>query len=116
MKTCITKNSMTRLTEVLISWHSCFGFKRFNLSVVFPLNIFIRFSYPVKPILCVTVLMMYQVVLECFAAGSDTTATTLEWAALYMITNPDVQEKCYKEIRKVDHYEFSVSLSLSLFP
>lgn len=46
-------------------------------------------------------LHMYQVVLEMFAAGTDTTATTLAWMILYILENPDVQEKCYHEIKKV---------------
>ena len=35
-----------------------------------------------------------------FTAGHETTVTTLAWAVLFMIHNPDVQEKCYKELAK----------------
>eukprot|EP00058_Branchiostoma_floridae_P003704 XP_002589192.1 hypothetical protein BRAFLDRAFT_74651 [Branchiostoma floridae] len=39
-----------------------------------------------------------NVIKNLFAAGTDTTATTLRWALLYMVMNPDVQEKVQKEI------------------
>nr|AKH03504.1 cytochrome P450 3037B1 [Paracyclopina nana] len=39
--------------------------------------------------------------MDLFAAGSETTATTLSWAVLYMILYPDVQAKVYKEISEV---------------
>ena len=31
-------------------------------------------------------------------AGTDTTASALEWFLLYMTLYPDVQEKCFQEI------------------
>ncbi|ESO91942.1 hypothetical protein LOTGIDRAFT_121674 [Lottia gigantea] len=40
-------------------------------------------------------------ILDLFIAGSDTTATTLDWAFLYLIHKPDVQTKCQKEIENV---------------
>ena len=36
--------------------------------------------------------------LDFFAAGSETTSTTLTWAVMYMALYPKVQEKCQKEI------------------
>lgn len=39
--------------------------------------------------------------LELFLAGTDTTATTLAWAAFYMATNPEVQKKVQAEIDTV---------------
>lgn len=39
--------------------------------------------------------------MDLFAAGSETTATTLSWAVLYMILYPQVQEKIHKEIMEV---------------
>lgn len=47
---------------------------------------------------------MYQVVLEMFAAGTDTTATTLAWMILYILENPEMQEKCYQEIKKASYF------------
>ncbi|XP_077220573.1 cytochrome P450 77A1-like [Tasmannia lanceolata] len=38
---------------------------------------------------------------EVMNAGTDTSATTLEWALLHLVLNQDMQEKLYKEI--VDH-------------
>ncbi|XP_038066319.1 cytochrome P450 2J6-like [Patiria miniata] len=40
-------------------------------------------------------------ILSLFAAGSETTATTLQWAILYMMVNPDVQKRVQAEIDDV---------------
>ncbi|CAN9500603.1 unnamed protein product [Ophioblennius macclurei] len=40
-------------------------------------------------------------VLDLFGAGTETTATTLNWALLYMIYYPDIQEKVQAEIDAV---------------
>ena len=37
---------------------------------------------------------------DLFGAGTDTTATTLAWAILYMIVYPDVQRKIHEELDK----------------
>jgi len=53
--------------------------------------------------------------LQLFAAGSDTTSTTLRWAVLLMAQNPDVQVKIHQEIDTVvgeKSYELPVSLLL----
>ncbi|XP_050415836.1 cytochrome P450 2D3 [Patella vulgata] len=42
-----------------------------------------------------------RTILSLFLAGSDTTATTLDWALLYMILHPEVQKKCQEEIDSV---------------
>ncbi len=39
--------------------------------------------------------------MDFFIAGSETTSTTLNWAVLYMILNPDVQEKVQEELDAV---------------
>ncbi|XP_066278632.1 cytochrome P450 2U1-like [Branchiostoma lanceolatum] len=39
-----------------------------------------------------------NVIRNLFAAGTDTTATTLRWALLYLVKNPDVQRKVQDEI------------------
>uniref|UniRef100_UPI00358DEC25 cytochrome P450 2J2-like isoform X2 n=1 Tax=Myxine glutinosa TaxID=7769 RepID=UPI00358DEC25 len=44
---------------------------------------------------------LITVVNDLFIAGTETTASTLRWAFLYMMAYPDVQEKCWKEINKV---------------
>ncbi|XP_043935452.1 cytochrome P450 2D17-like [Protopterus annectens] len=36
--------------------------------------------------------------LDLLVAGTDTTATALQWALLIMVTYPDVQAKCYSEL------------------
>ncbi|KAL3874622.1 hypothetical protein ACJMK2_037608 [Sinanodonta woodiana] len=41
---------------------------------------------------------MFRVIVDLFNAGTETTSTTLAWAILYLMTNPDVQDKCQKEI------------------
>ena len=38
---------------------------------------------------------------EIFAAGTDTTSSTLTWAVLYMLMNPEVEEQVQQEIDRV---------------
>ncbi|XP_070543694.1 uncharacterized protein [Ptychodera flava] len=42
-----------------------------------------------------------HVLLDLFAAGTETTATTLKWAMLFMMNHPQEQEKVYQEIKQV---------------
>ncbi|KAJ8312100.1 hypothetical protein KUTeg_009473 [Tegillarca granosa] len=49
-------------------------------------------------------------ILAFFAAGTDTTAQTLNWAMLYMLGFPETQAKCQKEIDKVIGHGRMVSL------
>ena len=42
-----------------------------------------------------------MVCLDLFTAGADTTANTLEFAMLYMVLNPEVQERIQAEIDQV---------------
>ncbi|XP_054771827.2 cytochrome P450 2U1-like [Lytechinus pictus] len=44
---------------------------------------------------------MYRAVADLFAAGTETTATTLKWALMYMVLHRDVQEKIHKELDDV---------------
>ncbi|XP_056304899.1 cytochrome P450 2B4-like [Danio aesculapii] len=44
---------------------------------------------------------MVMAVGDLFFAGTDTTATTIRWGLLYLTQNPDVQERCHKEIVRV---------------
>ena len=45
--------------------------------------------------------MLLQTVRGFFIAGTDTTATTLRWAVLFLIRNPDVQTNMRHEIDRV---------------
>ena len=38
---------------------------------------------------------------DFFVAGSETTATTLRWAALFLVRNPEVQSKMRQEIERI---------------
>ncbi|XP_015272000.1 PREDICTED: cytochrome P450 2J6-like, partial [Gekko japonicus] len=42
-----------------------------------------------------------QDIFDLFIAGSDTTASTLQWALLLMVNHPDIQEKVHKELENV---------------
>ncbi|XP_078574539.1 cytochrome P450 2U1-like isoform X2 [Branchiostoma floridae x Branchiostoma japonicum] len=42
-----------------------------------------------------------RVLFDLFIAGAETTSTTLYWAFLYMILNPDIQTKVQEEIHSV---------------
>ena len=42
--------------------------------------------------------LIIQNVSDFFIAGSETTATSLQWAMLFMANNQEVQEKVFKEI------------------
>ncbi|KFP71951.1 Cytochrome P450 2J6, partial [Acanthisitta chloris] len=44
---------------------------------------------------------MVQSVFDLFLGGSETTATTLRWALLYMVVYPNIQEKVQKELDAV---------------
>ncbi|NXA05597.1 CP2J6 protein, partial [Sapayoa aenigma] len=42
-----------------------------------------------------------QTIIDLFIAGTETTATTLRWALLFMVIYPDIQEKVQKELDAV---------------
>jgi cytochrome P450 family 2 subfamily U polypeptide 1 len=44
---------------------------------------------------------MKVVLTDLFVAGSETSATTLQWGILYMITHPEIQRKVQTEIDEV---------------
>ena len=44
---------------------------------------------------------LWVTAMDLFAAGSETTATTLAWAVLFMILHPDAQKKVHDEIDSV---------------
>ena len=45
-------------------------------------------------------LNLINTLFDLFVAGSDTTATTLDWAILFMIQNPEVQSKVQQELKQ----------------
>ncbi|XP_067657807.1 cytochrome P450 2U1-like [Haliotis asinina] len=42
---------------------------------------------------------LVMVVGDLFAAGTETTATIIRWTLVHLLHNPDVQEKCFQEIK-----------------
>ena len=44
------------------------------------------------------ILNLKNTLFDLFLAGSDTTATTLNWAMLFMVLNPGVQKKFAKKL------------------
>ncbi|CAH2324616.1 cytochrome P450 2J6-like [Pelobates cultripes] len=44
---------------------------------------------------------LFACVVDLFVAGSETTSASLEWALLYMMAFPKIQEKCRSEIDKI---------------
>ncbi|XP_078495682.1 cytochrome P450 2C25-like [Ciona intestinalis] len=40
-------------------------------------------------------------IMDLFQAGTETTSTTLRWAILYMVNNPNIQKKVQQEIDDV---------------
>ncbi len=41
-----------------------------------------------------------MVITDLFMAGTETTATTLRWALVYLLHYPEVQEMCFREIQE----------------
>ncbi|XP_067651955.1 cytochrome P450 2U1-like [Haliotis asinina] len=39
-------------------------------------------------------------ILDLFMAGTETTATTIRWTLVYFLHYPEIQEKCFREIRE----------------
>ncbi|XP_025099197.1 cytochrome P450 2U1-like [Pomacea canaliculata] len=44
---------------------------------------------------------LWKVILDLFGAGTETTSTSIRWTIAYFLHHPDVQDKCYEEIRRV---------------
>ena len=52
-------------------------------------------------LICITDDQLLTTLTDLFIAGSETTATTMRWAVLYLIHNPEVQTRMRKEIDNV---------------
>ena len=48
---------------------------------------------------------LFQVIMDLFVIGTDTTAGALRWLLLYLIHNPDIQQKCQNEIHEVHFFK-----------
>ena len=46
---------------------------------------------------------LFNVVIDLFLAGQETTASTLVWIFFYMLHHPDVQDSVHQEIDQVHH-------------
>ena len=44
---------------------------------------------------------LQKVLMDVFAAGTDTTSVAIRWALVYFLHYPEVQERCYQDIIKV---------------
>lgn len=44
---------------------------------------------------------LIQIMNDLFSAGLETVTSTLEWAVLFLMRNPDVQEKIYQEVMTI---------------
>ncbi|XP_046543535.1 cytochrome P450 2J4-like [Haliotis rubra] len=42
-----------------------------------------------------------RVIVDLFMAGTETSSTTLNWAILYMVAYPDIQDRCQRELEEV---------------
>ena len=40
-------------------------------------------------------------IIDLFIAGSETTSNTINWCILYLMEKPEVQKRCFEEIRQV---------------
>lgn len=54
---------------------------------------------------------IFRTIVDLFSAGSETSATYLLWAFLYMAKYTDVQQQCREEIRKVTDFSRMVKMS-----
>ncbi|XP_046585105.1 cytochrome P450 2U1-like [Haliotis rubra] len=41
-----------------------------------------------------------KIITDLFVAGSETTATTIRWTMIYFLLNPEIQERCFREIQE----------------
>ena len=78
-----------------------------NLSAIneFAKQSFIRLEFKMSMYLFISIEIteedLFQVILDLFLAGTDTTAGTLRWIILHLLHNRDAQKKCRDEIFKV---------------
>ncbi|XP_046573676.1 cytochrome P450 2J4-like [Haliotis rubra] len=55
--------------------------------------------------------MLVAIIVEFFVAGTETTATTLRWALLYLSLHPDIQEKAQLELDQAFEKDHQLSMS-----
>ncbi|XP_056590041.1 cytochrome P450 2B4-like [Triplophysa dalaica] len=53
---------------------------------------------------------MFMSTADLFLAGTDTTATTIRWGLIFLMENPEVQERCHEEIVQVLGYDGQPSM------
>ena len=58
---------------------------------------------PNKALHCFVEENIFASMLDLFRAGTDTTATTLTWAIMYLVQHPDTQSLLREEIDEVDN-------------
>ena len=51
--------------------------------------------------LCVSDKNLFAIIGDLFAAGAETTSTTLNWSVLYLAVFPEAQKKFQKEIDEI---------------
>ncbi|XP_067675268.1 cytochrome P450 2J4-like [Haliotis asinina] len=55
--------------------------------------------------------MLVGIIIEFFVAGTETTATTLRWALLYLCLHPEIQEKAQLELDQYFEKDHQLSMS-----
>ena len=50
----------------------------------------------------------FQIIIELFNAGTDTTATALMWSVLFLVNRPDIQAKLREELMRVNRCSMPV--------
>ncbi len=55
---------------------------------------------------------LFQIIIDLFLAGTDTTTGSVEWLLTYLVNYPQVQTKCREEIHQVRHIHLRAFHSL----
>lgn len=54
---------------------------------------------------------IFRTIVDLFTAGSETTATSLLWAFLYLTKYPEIQHQCREEIRKLTGFSRMITMA-----
>ncbi|KAF8031698.1 LOW QUALITY PROTEIN: hypothetical protein BT93_D0806 [Corymbia citriodora subsp. variegata] len=65
------------------------------------IDVLLRFAYTGGPEFSLTTDNIKAVILDIFAAGSETSATQVDWAFVEMMKNPRIRQKAQAEVREV---------------